>query len=222
MSQKRCSGILLHPTSLPGRFGIGDLGPEAYRFVDFLERSRQRIWQVLPLGPTGYEHSPYTMNFSAFAGNPLLISPDELARDGLLRPDELTPLPSDPGAREDRVDFARVIPHKQRMLRLAFERFRQSRRTTRDPEYERFCGEQAWWLEDFELFMALLEAHDYKPWNQWEIAVMRRQPAALAAARNALQDRIAFHRFLQFEFFRQWKRLRAYANGKGIRIIGDI
>ncbi|MBM3889649.1 MAG: 4-alpha-glucanotransferase [Verrucomicrobia bacterium] len=222
MSQKRCSGILLHPTSLPGRFGIGDLGPEAYRFVDFLERGRQRIWQVLPLGPTGYEHSPYTMNFSAFAGNPLLISLDELAKDNLLRPDEATPLPPNPVLPADKVDFARVVPHKHRLLRLAFERFRQSQASAHDGEYERFCREQSWWLEDFELFMALLEAYDYKPWNQWEPAVVRRDAAALAVKRKALSESIEFHRFLQFEFFRQWKRLRAYANGKGIRIVGDV
>ncbi|WAL60986.1 4-alpha-glucanotransferase [Thermocoleostomius sinensis] len=219
MTFQRASGILLHPTCLPSQFGIGDLGQPAYAFVDFLERSGQKLWQILPLGPTGYEHSPYIMNFSTFAGNPLMISLEQLAEDGLLNSEELTPLPSDADSRYARVDFAQVIPHKYGLLKTAFDRFQQ---LPSSPDYETFCQEQSWWLDDFVLFMALLEAHDYKPWNQWEPALARREPAALQAHAEALQEQVTFHRFLQFTFFKQWAKLRAYANQKAIQIVGDV
>lgn len=219
MSFQRASGILLHPTSLPSRFGIGDLGQSAYDFVDFLEHSGQTLWQVLPLGPTGYEHSPYTMNFSAFAGNPLLISLEQLAEAGLLNPAELKPLrDSNPG----RVDFDRVIPYKYQFLQQACDRFFQSLTPEHQSQFEQFCQEQAWWLEDFVLFMALLAANEGKSWNHWDSAIARRDPAALTNQAEALQDLIQFHRFLQFKFFEQWSNLRQYANQKGIQIIGDV
>jgi 4-alpha-glucanotransferase len=221
MTFERASGILLHPTSLPSQFGIGDLGKSAYEFVDFLERSGQKLWQVLPLGPTGYEHSPYTMNFSAFAGNPLLISLDLLAESGLLKPDELTPLPQSADIARDRVNFDRVIPHKTKFLKLAYERFRQSLTGNQKAEFEHFCQEQSVWLDDFVLFMALLETNG-NSWNHWERAIARREPAALKTQAEALQDSIMFHKFLQFKFFEQWKQLRAYANRKNIQIVGDI
>ncbi|MEB3357074.1 MAG: 4-alpha-glucanotransferase [Synechococcales bacterium] len=214
MPFQRSSGILLHPTSLPGRFGIGDLGKSAYRFVDFLAQSGQTIWQVLPLGPTGYEHSPYTMNFSAFAGNPLLISLEQLAAEGLLNVDELTPLPE--GSHPDRVDFDRVIPHKTKFLQQAFKNFQPH------AEFAQFCREQAFWLDDYVLFMALLDAHGGQDWNRWEPAIARRQPDALAAKTKELQDSIDYHRFVQFKFFEQWKALRAYANERQIKIVGDV
>lgn len=210
----RSSGIVLHPTSLPGQFGIGDLGRSAYEFVDFLERSGQKIWQVLPLGPTGYEHSPYTMNFSAFAGNPLLISLEQLAQEGLLEADKLEPLPD--GQDPEQVDFDRVIPHKTQYLRQAFQKFQPG------PDFDQFCTEQAAWLDDYVLFMALLEANDGKDWNEWDRAIARREPQALESAKNQLKDEIAYHRFVQFKFFEQWKAIRAYANQKGIKIVGDI
>ncbi|NJO49987.1 MAG: 4-alpha-glucanotransferase, partial [Leptolyngbyaceae cyanobacterium RM2_2_4] len=166
MSFQRVSGILLHPTSLPSQFGIGDLGKSAYEFVDFLERSGQKLWQVLPLGPTGYEHSPYTMNFSAFAGNPLLISLELLAEEGLLNSDELLPLSSDENVAPHLVDFDRVIPHKFKFLRLAYEQFQKSLSTP--DQFEQFCQEQAYWLDDYVLFMSLLEANGKKSWNYWE------------------------------------------------------
>jgi 4-alpha-glucanotransferase len=216
---QRASGILLHPTSLPSRFGIGDLGQAAYEFVDFLEKSGQRLWQVLPLGPTGYEHSPYTMNFSAFAGNPLLISLEALAAEGLLGADILTPLA---GGDSSRVDFNQVIPHKTHFLGLAFDRFRQSLASEPNPEFEQFCQEQAWWLEDYVRFMAFLEANHGKPWSQWEPALARRNPNAIAAQSQAVWDRILYHQFLQFKFFEQWAKLRAYANSKQILIVGDV
>jgi 4-alpha-glucanotransferase len=219
MSFKRASGVLLHPTSLPSMFGIGDLGQAAYDFVDFLERSGQSLWQVLPLGPTGYDHSPYTMNFSAFAGNPLMISLEQLANEGLLEVGELQPLPD---SNPNRVEFSRVIPHKRQFLLRAFKRFQAALSGETEAQFNQFCREQAWWLDDFVLFMALLEANDGKPWSQWEEAVARRQPDALQAKTQELHEQIQFHRFLQYKFFEQWARLRAYTNGKGIQIVGDV
>ncbi|MBD2461471.1 4-alpha-glucanotransferase [Oscillatoria sp. FACHB-1407] len=219
MGFQRASGVLLHPTSLPSPHGIGDLGASAYAFVDFLERSGQRLWQILPLGPTGYEHSPYTMNFSAFAGNPLMISLEQLAQEGLLNRDELVPLTD---ANPEQVDFDRVIPHKFEFLKRAFDRFQTSRNTDQQAEFEQFCQQQSWWLDDFVLFMALLDANGGKPWSQWEPAIARRDPAALQAQSEKLAENIQFQQFLQFKFFEQWSRLRAYANQRNIQIIGDV
>ncbi|MBW4517495.1 MAG: 4-alpha-glucanotransferase [Timaviella obliquedivisa GSE-PSE-MK23-08B] len=216
MTFQRASGILLHPTCLPSRFGIGDLGQSAYEFIDFLERSGQKLWQVLPLGPTGDEHSPYIMNYSAFAGNPMLLSLDVLAGDQLLHPDELAPLPEAPA---DRVDFDRVIPHKSYYLKLAYNNFKQR---NSQAEFEQFCEQKAVWLDDFALFMALLEANNGKAWNVWEGAIARREPAALAAQREQLQDEILYQKFLQFKFFGQWSNLRNYAQQKNIQIVGDV
>jgi 4-alpha-glucanotransferase len=214
MTFERASGILLHPTCLPGQFGIGDLGQGAYQFIDFLERSGQKLWQILPLGPTGYEHSPYIMNFSAFAGNPLLISLEKLAEEGLLQADKLEPLA--PGERVDQVDFNRVVPHKTAYLKQAFANFKPG------PAYAEFCQAQGYWLDDYVLFMALLEANDGQEWNQWERSIARREPEAIATQTTALKTEIAYHRFVQFKFFEQWKALRAYANAKNIKIVGDI
>lgn len=200
---QRASGILLHPTCFPSRFGIGDLGRSTYEFVDFLARSGQKLWQILPLAPTGYEHSPYTMNFSVFAGNPLLISLDRLAEEGLLNTEELTPLENVP---TDRVEFNRVIPHKMRLLRIAYDRFQKSQSS----DFSDFCEQQSEWLDDFSLFMALLEANEGKNWNQWDRAIAQRKPEALEGATQALQDQIRFHQFLQFKFFEQWLKLREY------------
>lgn len=222
MTFQRASGILLHPTSLPSRFGIGDLGQSAYEFVDFLVKSGQKFWQVLPLGPTGYEHSPYTMNYSAFAGNPLMIDFDGLVKEGLLKSEELTELPSNSDDPYDRVDFDKVISHKYQILKLAYDRFKQSLAEKPNPEFEKFCQEQAWWLNDYVLFMALLEANSGKAWNHWERAIARREPQALKAQTEALQEPILYNKFLQFKFFEQWKKLREYANSKDIQIIGDV
>jgi 4-alpha-glucanotransferase len=212
MKFPRASGILLHPTSLPSPHGIGDLGAAAYQFVDFLAASGQRLWQILPLGPTGYEHSPYTMNFSAFAGNPLMIDLEALAAEGLLAIDDLQPLDIPP----ERVSFSRVIPHKMRYLQQACDRFSPT------SAFEQFCQEQASWLDDYVLFMALLEAHEGRDWHTWDTAIARRQPEALQEQAEILNDRIRFHKFVQFKFFEQWAKLRAYANERQIQIIGDI
>jgi 4-alpha-glucanotransferase len=222
MTLQRASGILLHPTCLPSRFGIGDLGKSAYEFVDFLEKSGQKLWQILPLGPTGYEHSPYTMNFSAFAGNPLLISLDTLAEEGLLNQDEFTALPPSAKVDTNKVNFAEVISHKTKFLKLAYERFQQSLTYKDKTEFEIFCQQQSSWLDDYVLFMSLLEENSGQAWNSWEPALARREADALKAKAEALQDSIMFHKFLQFKFFAQWSKLREYTNNKNIQIIGDI
>ncbi|NDJ17487.1 4-alpha-glucanotransferase [Myxacorys almedinensis] len=208
---KRSSGVLLHPTSLPSQFGIGDMGRSAYQFIDFLAQSGQAWWQVLPLAPTGYEHSPYTMNFSAFAGNPLLISLEQLEKEGLLENDELKTLPD-----SDRINFERVVPHKTQLLELAYSRF------VPDESFEQFCHEQAYWLKDFALFMALLEAHGGATWTTWEPAIARREADAIAKHEEKLHSKIQFHQFSQFKFFQQWSALRDYAHQKNISIIGDV
>jgi len=219
---ERASGILLHPISLPSPFGIGDLGKAAYEFVDFLADRGQPLWQVLRLGPTGDEHAPYTMNFSAFAGNPLLISLEQLVEEGLLTPEAAAPQPGGAGEDPSRVNFERVIPHKMKLLQQAHDRFRRGLTDEHKTRLEQFCQEQADWLDDYVLFMALLEAHDGKSWHLWESPLARRDPAALEAKAKELQAALELHRFLQFKFFEQWSRLRAYANRKGIQIIGDI
>jgi 4-alpha-glucanotransferase len=213
VSFPRASGILLHPTSLPGRFGIGDLGPEAYKFLDFLAAAGQRIWQVLPLGPTGYGDSPYQL-FSAFAGNPLLISLEMLADEGLLTAGELAQAPEFPA---DQVDYGRVIRFKMPLLRAAYKRFESS------AEFDSFRNENAAWLDDFSLFMALKEAHGGEAiWSRWEPQIAARQPAALAEWRARLAEDIAALQFTQYLFFRQWRALHDYARDRGIQIMGDL
>ncbi|MGB7085945.1 MAG: 4-alpha-glucanotransferase, partial [Phormidesmis sp.] len=184
--------------------------------IDFMVRSGQTLWQILPLGPTGYDHSPYTMNFSAFAGNPLMVSLEKLVDEGLLKADEVSPLADVPA---DRVSFSKTIPHKMALLRRAFDRFKDRPQT---PEMDKFSAEQGWWLEDFVLFMALLEANDGKPWSQWEPGIARREPEAMKAKAEELKESVAFQRFVQFKFFEQWMALRQYANSKNIQIIGDV
>ena len=213
----RSSGILLHPTSLPGPYGVGDLGPEAHRFVDFLAAAGQRIWQVLPLGPTGYGDSPYQL-FSAFAGNPLLISLDQLAAEGLLTPAELAEAPRFPAAT---VDYGRVIHFKMPLLRAAFDRFKQSGKP--DAQFADFRAANAAWLADYALFMALKEAHGGEAvWSRWEPDIARRQPAAMAAWRERLANQVEALEFQQYLFARQWRDLHAYARNRGIRIMGDL
>ncbi|MEP0871627.1 4-alpha-glucanotransferase [Trichocoleus desertorum AS-A10] len=214
----RASGILLHPTSLPGRYGIGDLGLEAYQFIDFLARSEQRLWQILPLGPTGYGNSPY-MSFSTMAGNPLLISPDILRDNGFLSEDDLRDAP---GFAPDKIDFEQVIAWKMPLLRQACENFKQKASPIQRTEFEGFCRGKATWLEDYSLFMALLEAQEGGSWVEWPEELRLRKPEALDLWRDKLADQIFFQKFLQFEFFRQWRELKTYSNAQNIRIIGDI
>jgi 4-alpha-glucanotransferase len=214
----RRSGILLHPTSLPGPHGIGDLGNAAYEFVDFLATSRQSYWQVLPLSPTGYADSPY-QSLSAFAGNPMLISLDHLVDAGHLSASDLEGTPDFP---DERVDYGPVIEHKTALLDCAFANFRANGLAERHAAFAAFCQAQAHWLDDFALFMALKEAHGLRPWHEWEPAVARRDPAAVDARRVTLVGQIENQKYRQWQFFEQWLALKRYANELGVRIIGDI
>jgi 4-alpha-glucanotransferase len=207
----------LHPTSLPGEFGIGDLGAEAHRFVDFLEAAGQSIWQVLPLGPTGYGDSPYQC-FSAFAGNPLMVSPQSLVEEGLLSPEDLL---DSPPLSSSRVDFGAVIPFKHGLLERAYQRFGTASPELQN-EFAEFCSAQARWLQDYALFRALKNEHGGAPWYDWEAGLVVRDPTALALASERLADRIGAEKFFQWLFFRQWLALKSYANRKGIRIFGDV
>jgi 4-alpha-glucanotransferase len=213
----RGSGVLLHPTSLPGPFGIGDLGPAAYAWVDTLVRAGQKWWQVLPLGPTGYGDSPYQC-FSAFAGNPYLISPESLVQEGLISAADLANLHFP----EDRVDFGPVIQFKVRLLQRAWERFKAGAAAPLKPEFESFCAEAGGWLDDFALFMAIKDAHGGVSWLNWDQPLVQRQPAALAAASHNLADGVRQHQFRQFLFFKAWRALKAHANSQGVRLIGDV
>jgi len=217
MPFSRSSGILLHPTSLPSRFGIGDLGPEARRFVDFLAASGQRLWQVLPLGPTGYGDSPY-MCFSAMAGNPLLISLEILKDRGLLEESDLASLPPYPIS----VDFGRVIPEKLPLLKKAWLNFQNKADAKELLAFEEFSKATAYWLDDFALFMALKEHYKGKPWVAWTKPLIKRKADALNRAKHRHAKTINFHRFLQYEFHQQISKLKAYANERNIKIIGDL
>lgn len=218
MEPARASGVLLHPTSLPGRWGIGDLGSEAIRFADFLASAGQSWWQILPLGPTGYGNSPY-MCFSAFAGNPLLVSPERLVDDGLLAADELRGQPAQPA---DSVDFPGVIKLKRELLARSFETFKSSPPRVHQEGLRAFIERNAEWLEDYALFMALKEAHRGWAWTRWEPALVSREPQALQEASRRLHSRVEFHRYVQYVFFQQWQALREACRRRGIRIIGDL
>ena len=209
----RESGILMHITSLPGPYGVGTMGKQAYHFVDFLSKAGQSCWQILPLNPTGYGDSPY-QSFSAFAGNPYLIDLDTLVEEGLLKAEE-------PGMvcwadMPTRVSFGRLYEQRGKLLRLAYSRF------TPDEGYAAFLEENGAWLPDYALFMALKESYGGAPWLDWQDSLRLREKTALEAARKTHEEQIGYHYFVQYLFFRQWKALRAYANGKGIRIIGDV
>ncbi|HZT58069.1 MAG TPA: 4-alpha-glucanotransferase [Pyrinomonadaceae bacterium] len=218
MSFPRACGILLHPTSLPGRYGVGDLGAEAYRFVDFLDAAGQSLWQVLPLGPTGYGNSPYQC-FSAFAGNTLLISPDLLVEQGLLAPDEVKDAPS---FADESVDYGRAGEYKEALLRKTFENFKRAEPAAVAAEFEKFKEASASWLDDYALYRSLKRERSEVAWTEWEEPLVRRDPAALGEACARLADEIEYAKFKQFLFFDQWTRLREYCHGKEINIIGDI
>ncbi|MGG6293472.1 4-alpha-glucanotransferase [Leptolyngbya sp. AN02str] len=214
----RTSGILLHPTSLPSPYGIGELGPAAQQFVDFLCESGQRYWQVLPLGPTGYGNSPY-MCYSAMAGNPLLLSLELLVKQGLLHQEEVASLGHYP---TDWVDYDRVAREKLPLLTKAAARFREQATPSRQQSFESFCASRSFWLDDYALFIALKAAHEGKSWNEWDGAIARREPQAMEHWRQQLEPEIFCQKFLQYEFFQQWSAIRQYANNLGIEIIGDI
>ena len=203
MNFPRASGILLHPTSLPGPFGIGDLGPEAYKFVDFLVAAGQSLWQVLPLGPTGYGDSPYAC-YSAFAGNTLLISPEQLVTEGLL--DSAPSL----ATKRHKIDFGEAHEAKDQILRQAYEHYTKTTDTALRSAFETFAQQQAHWLEDYALFRALKDAHGGIAWNEWE------------ASPDELREEVEAHMFYQFLFFRQWFAFKSYSNERGISIVGDL
>jgi 4-alpha-glucanotransferase len=207
----------LHPTSLPSSFGVGDFGPVAYRWVDALHAARQSRWQVLPLGPTGYGDSPYQC-FSAFAGNPLLISPEVLVQDGLLRNSDLPAADYPP----ERVQYERVAADKERLLRQAWLRFQGGTAARLREACEEFCARKAAWLDDFALFMSLKRAHGNRSWYTWPEELIQRELSALARARCELADDVEFEQFRQFLFDRQWAALKRYAHEQGVRLIGDL
>ena len=213
----RTSGILLHPTSLPGPHGIGDLGAAAWRFVDFLAASGQGLWQVLPLGPTGYRDSPYQCT-SAYAGNPLLISPEALRDAGWVDPADL----EHPPFPEDRVDFGEVHCWKRGLLARAHAGFLARADAGQRDAYARFQAEHRDWLADYGLFSALKTAHDLKPWTAWPAPLALREPRALADWAAAHAHEIDRECWVQFVFFSQWQALRDYAHTRGVRLIGDM
>lgn len=246
MSFKRASGILLHPSSLPGPYGIGDMGKNAFKFIDLLKKSGQKIWQVLPLGPTSFGDSPY-QSFSAFAGNQLLINPEILMEKKLITNEDLNNIPE---FSEKKIDFENVIKYKNKIFRIAFENFNKD-----NNEYINFCKENSFWLNDYSLFISLKyyfiekrkytvnseeflqfkkltekfltekEQNDYfygAVWSTWPKELAKREQTVLSKISVTLSKEIDFIKFLQFEFFSQWKNLKNYANENGIKIIGDM
>jgi 4-alpha-glucanotransferase len=221
MRLARAAGVLVHPTSLPSTYGIGDLGDAAYELIDFLVKARQSAWQVLPLGPTGYADSPYQC-FSAFAGNPLLISPDRLVRNGFLPPEAVADVPDFPA---ERVDYGPVIEFKRGLLVQAHRRFQSKATAIQQLDFEQFCAEHRDWLDDYALFMAVKEYHMAEKggvWNTWPRGIAFREADAMAHWSDKLAEDVARHKFLQYLFFDQWLAVRKYANEQGVRIIGDV
>lgn len=217
MSKARSSGILLHPTSLPGRFGIGDLGPEAYKFVDFLRASGQKLWQMLPLGPTGYGDSPY-QTLCAFGGNPVLISPELLESNGLLDLKEIAL----PDFEPDRINYQSAIAFKEELLHSAHKQFISDRSHPMHKPYKKFCKTHAAWLEDTVLFFAIKAHHDALPWTSWPETFRDRDTNTLKTFAKKYSDEIDYYRFTQFLFFEQFGKLHDYAASKDIRLIGDM
>lgn len=211
----RSAGILLSVTSLPGRYGIGCFSKSAYDFVDWLREAGQTCWQILPLGPTSYGDSPY-QSFSTFAGNPYFISLEELTEEGVLTKKECQS--ADFGKRADDIDYEKIYKNRYPLLHKAYERSRISE----DPDYVCFAEENRWWLADYALFMAVKERFGGAPWTEWAEDIRLRRDYAMDYYRRELYFDIEFQQYLQYKFFSQWKKLKAYANEKGIQIIGDI
>src|SRR5436305_5113538 len=218
MKFPRASGILLHPTSLSGGFGIGDFGPNAYEFVDQLSAAGQAYWQILPLGPTGYGDSPYQC-FSAFAGNALLVSPEKLTDDGLISKDDLSNKPDFP---TKKVEFGKVNRWKTELLGKAYQVFRRSSLADLSEKFDNFCHENEDWLDDYALYRALKNSQSQRPWYEWPNKLKLRDERTIQIAADQLSSEIEAEKFSQFLFFRQWIALKQYSNGKGIKIIGDI
>jgi 4-alpha-glucanotransferase len=221
MRINRSSGILLHPTSLPGRFGVGDLGGGAYKFVDWLAAAGQTFWQIMPLGPTGYGDSPYSA-FSAFAGNTNLVSPERLVESGLLADADIRDVPD--GLTAGRVDYGKVIEYKRGLLEKAHKNFAAKLKDDESlrRDYEGFLDFASVWLDDWALFAALKDEYKGAPWNTWAEGLARREPAAVEAARASFAGQVEAQRFFQYVFFQQWLKLKKYANERGVRVVGDM
>ena len=217
MLTQRSSGILMHPTSLPSGGGIGDLGPAAYDFVNWLASARQTLWQVLPLGPVGFGNSPYSCT-SAFAGNVLMISLERLADRGLIDRERIAAVPDG----ESAVDFGSVRAHKLPLLHEAARNFLKAASGTPGKRYESFSRQNHWWLEDYVMFSVLRERFGDEPWNSWPQDIAHRHPETMAKLHKELHEKLEEERFLQFAFFEQWRALRSHCAGQGIRIIGDV
>ncbi|MFZ1930988.1 MAG: 4-alpha-glucanotransferase, partial [Candidatus Sulfotelmatobacter sp.] len=217
MSFPRAAGILLHPTSLPSRGGIGNFGPAAYQFVDWLAASRQGLWQVLPLGPLGYGNSPYSST-SAFAGNPLLISLERLAGHGWIDQGKISHIAAEAGP----VEYDRIFAAKMPLLFEAGRGFIASAPAGARERFALFCSENAWWLDDFVLFDALRAKHKLASWNEWPPELARRESGALQRARKELADDLKIRSALQFAFYEQWRALRRYCSERKIRVVGDV
>ena len=216
---ERSSGILFHPTSLPGKYGIGTLGKEAYAFIDFLKKSRQKLWQIFPLGPTGYGDSPY-QSFSSFAGNPYLIDFDLLIEAHLLSEEDLRDVFF--GDNEEYIDYGAIYNQKYPLLRKAYENFKSSDNHEMRENLEDFKRENASWLNDYSLYISLKNHFNGLPWNEWVHDIKNREHGAMEHYKNELADDIEYHNFIQFLFFKQWGDVKRYANENGIKIIGDI
>ncbi len=209
----RESGILMHITSLPGPYGVGTMGKKAYEFVDFLKKAGQRIWQILPLSPTGYGDSPY-QSCSTFAGNPYLIDLDLLVEQGLLKEEQISGL--NWYVSQDRTDYGLLYENRAKVLRLAYDRFEGS------DAFEAFCNQNGSWLPDFALFMALKDAAGGRPWYEWEEPLKKREPNAIWQARQELKEQVRYYSFVQYLFYSQWEALHSYAKKQGVRVIGDV
>lgn len=210
----RSSGILLHITSLPNRYGIGSIGNQAYEFIDFLKKAGQKIWQICPIGPVGYGDSPYAM-YSSFAGNPYFIDLEMLVSSRYIKSSMLADAPQ---FDDNYVDFTAVYEYKDKIFRLAFDYFKQKITN----KFTSFITKEAYWLDDYALFMAIKNKYQGKSWFQWEDNLKLRKPEAIAAIKTELAEEISYHQFLQYIFFMQWTKMKKYANDKGIKIIGDI
>ena len=218
MKFPRASGILLHPTSLPGEFGIGDVGPQAFKFIDLLAEAGQTYWQILPLGPTGYGDSPYQC-FSAFAGNTLLISPEKLVEDELLTVEQIATKPDFPAGK---VDFGAVYNWKNQLLPQAFENFHHVTSVDLRGKFESFIQDHEWWLDDYALYRAVKKSLGQRAWYEWDEPLKLRYEDALARAAEELYDDIQAEKFYEFLFFKQWAEIKEYAVKNDIKIIGDI
>ena len=218
---ERCAGILLHPTSLPSKFGIGDLGKEAFEFIDYLKSEGQTIWQVLPLNPVDFDYSPYKSP-SAFAGNPMIISPEVLVTDGLLTEDDIK-LPEKP-FRENKIEFKRAWEFKTSLLKKAFQNFKAKLSSDENlkADFENFCQKESYWIEDYAMFATIKDKINAAYWVEWEDKIKKRDAATLKKLRQDLADDILYVEFEQYIFSLQWQKVHKYANENGIKIFGDM